>query len=48
MVRKLRITTIVATALWMIVAAIIVSGVIEIRDFDVMNRLPPEADGTGE
>lgn len=40
--RKLRITTLVAVVLWAIVAGIILSGVIEVRDFDLLNRLPPE------
>lgn len=45
--RKLRITTLIATLTWAVVVAIIVSGVIEVRDFDWMGRLPPEADGRG-
>jgi predicted secreted protein len=45
--RKLKIVTIVATPIWAVVTAIILSGVIEIRDFDWMSRLPPEADGRG-
>jgi len=50
MARKLRLTTIAATVLWAAVTAVILSGVISVRDFDVMNRLPPEsgARGTGE
>lgn len=39
--RKLRLTTIVATLLWVVIAGVIVSGLIEIRDFDWMDRLPP-------
>ena len=39
--RKAWITTGVALVIWAIVAAIIVSGVITIRDFDWFNRLPP-------
>lgn len=47
--RKLRLTTILASVVWAVAVAVILSGVIEVRDFDVMNRLPPapEADGTG-
>lgn len=44
--RKLKITTLVSILLFAIIAGIIVSGVIEIRDFDWMNQLPP-ADETG-
>ncbi len=39
--RKLRLTTIVATVLWVVIAGIILSGVIEVRDFDWLGRLPP-------
>jgi predicted secreted protein len=45
--RKLKVVTIVATPIWAVVTAIILSGVIEVRDFDWMGRLPPEADGRG-
>lgn len=44
---KLKITTAIATLLWVVVTAIILSGMIEIRDFDIRGRMPPEADGTG-
>lgn len=46
--RKLKIVTMVATPVWAVVTAIILSGVIEVRDFDWMGRLPPEAGETGE
>lgn len=46
MKRKLKLTTFIAVILFVIIAGIILSGVIEIRDFDWMNRLPP-ADDTG-
>jgi predicted secreted protein len=46
--RKIKLTTIVATALWAVVSGIIVSGVIEVRDFDWLHQLPPEVDGRGE
>ena len=39
--RKLRTTTIAAAIIWAILVAIILSGVIEVRDFDVFNRMPP-------
>lgn len=44
--RKLKITTLVSAVLFAIIAGIILSGIIEVRDFDWMNRLPP-ADDTG-
>ena len=47
--RKIRLTTWIATPVWAVISAIILSGWIEVRDFDWMNQLPPEAeaDGTG-
>ena len=39
--RKAKITTIAATIVWAILCAIILSGVISIRDIDWMNRMPP-------
>lgn len=45
--RKVRLTTLIATVLFVIIAGIILSGVIEIRDFDWMNRLPPADDISG-
>lgn len=47
--RKFKVTTIVATLLWVVIAGIIVSGVITIRDFDWLNQMPPEpsVDGRG-
>ncbi|QCO57232.1 DUF1467 family protein (plasmid) [Pseudorhodobacter turbinis] len=41
MKRKAIITTIFATVIWAILCAIILSGVISVRDFDWMHRLPP-------
>lgn len=41
--RKARVTTIVATLIWAVLAGIIISGVITVRDFDFMGRMPPEA-----
>jgi predicted secreted protein len=40
--RKLRLTTLVALPLWALAVAAILSGIIEVRDFDWMGRLPPE------
>lgn len=39
--RKVVITTICAAIVWAVLAGIILSGVITVRDFDVMNRMPP-------
>jgi predicted secreted protein len=39
--RKAWITTIFATVIWAILCAIIISGVISVRDFDWMGRMPP-------
>ena len=47
MSRKLRLATIIAAVLWAITAGVIVTGAIEVRDFDWMGRLPPEAGETG-
>lgn len=43
--RKARITSIVALALWAVIAGIILSGAITVRDFDWMGRLGPDAGG---
>jgi len=40
--RKALITTVVATVLWIVVCAIILSGAITIRDLDVFGRMGPE------
>ena len=39
--RKAWITTIAATIIWIILCSIILSGVITVRDFDFMGRMPP-------
>jgi predicted secreted protein len=39
--RKARITTVVAIVVWAILAGIIISGWISVRDFDWMGRMPP-------
>lgn len=41
--RKAKITTAVAAVLWLIVAGVIMSGVITIRDLDYFDRMAPEA-----
>jgi predicted secreted protein len=41
--RKARVTTVIATVIWAVIAGIILSGVITVRDFDFMGRMPPEA-----
>lgn len=38
---KAKITTAIAAVLWCILAGIILTGTITVRDFDFMNRLPP-------
>ena len=45
-VRKAKITTVVAIVVWGLLSAIILSGWISVRDFDVKNILPAET-GTG-
>ncbi|SLN68609.1 hypothetical protein ROA7450_03682 [Roseovarius albus] len=39
--KKAWITTGIATVLWVIVAGIIISGVISVRDIDMFNRMGP-------
>jgi predicted secreted protein len=39
-VRKAKITTVVALVVWGVLVAIILSGWISVRDFDVMHRMP--------
>ena len=42
--RKMRITTFRAIAVWGVIAAVILTGAITVRDIDVMNRMgPPSA-----
>ena len=47
--RKVVTTTIVSLVIWVILCAIIVSGVITVRDIDWFSRMNPlgSADGTG-
>ncbi len=39
--RKARLTTIIATGIWLVLSGIILSGWITVRDFDFMGRMPP-------
>jgi predicted secreted protein len=43
--RKAKITTIAAFVIWAILSAIILSGVITVRDIDFLDRLPPRTEG---
>ncbi|NRB00008.1 MAG: DUF1467 family protein [Rhodobacteraceae bacterium] len=45
--RKAWITTLVSAVIWVIVAAIILSGVISVEDLDWFNRMGPPAGETG-
>ena len=47
--RKAWITTIAATAIWALICAVILSGVISVRDFDFRGVMgpAPAPDGTG-
>jgi predicted secreted protein len=40
--RKAKITTVAAIIIWAILAAIILSGAITVRDIDFLGRLPPQ------
>ncbi|MEM1164252.1 MAG: DUF1467 family protein [Pseudomonadota bacterium] len=39
--RKVKVTTLWAIGLWIVIAGVIVSGVITVRDFDFMGRMSP-------
>ena len=41
--RKIWLTTIWALAVWALICAVIISGLITVRDFDFMGVMPPEA-----
>ena len=41
MKRKIRITTMVAIPIWIVICAIIIWGDISVRDFDFFNRMGP-------
>ena len=40
--RKAKITTLVAIVVWGVMCAVILSGWISVRDIDFMGRMPPE------
>ncbi|MBD0865092.1 MAG: DUF1467 family protein [Rhodobacteraceae bacterium] len=42
--KKAWVTTGVAAVLWIIIVGVILYGVVEVRDFDWFNRLPPITD----
>lgn len=44
--RKLRLTSIIAVAVWLPACAVIVSGAISVRDIDIFNRMGPPATTT--
>jgi len=47
-VRKLKLVTLISVVLWGITTAVILSGVITVRDFDIFNRMGPAVtDETG-
>ena len=46
-VRKAKITTVVATLIWGLLCAIILSGWITVRDIDVKHIMPPETGAGG-
>ena len=43
--KKAKITTAVAFVLWAIIAGVIVTGTVTVRDIDVFNRMGPPATG---
>ncbi len=43
--RKAKITTLVAMLIWLVLYLVITSGMITVRDFDWMNRMPPPSQG---
>lgn len=42
--KKFRIVTIVAAVLWGIIASVIISGAITVRDIDMFNRMGPASE----
>lgn len=42
--KKAKITTLIATVVWAILASIIISGMISVRDFDWRNVMPPASE----
>jgi predicted secreted protein len=47
MKRKFRIVTLVAAVLWIVIAGVIFSGLISVRDLDFFNRMSPLPGDTG-
>lgn len=43
--RKAKITTLIAVVLWCVIAGIILSGAISVRDLDWFDRMAPVSDG---
>ncbi|MGR3802399.1 DUF1467 family protein [Marinibacterium profundimaris] len=42
--KKAVITTVAAAVIWAIIATIIITGMIEVRDFDWFHRMPPASE----
>ncbi|WP_435257967.1 DUF1467 family protein [Thioclava sp. FR2] len=42
--KKAKITTLIATVIWAILASIIISGMISVRDFDWRHVMPPASE----
>jgi predicted secreted protein len=40
--KKMRLVTVIAAAVWVVIAGIIISGVISVRDIDWFERMDPE------
>ena len=45
--RKMIVTTIIAVVLWVVIAGVILSGLISVRDFDWFNRMSAPVDERG-
>lgn len=43
--RKAWITTLIATVIWAVLAGVIISGAISVRDLDFRNIMPPASQG---
>ncbi len=46
--KKARLTTLIAAALWVVIAGVIFSGAITVRDLDWFGRMGPPSGETGE
>ena len=44
--RKLKIVTAISAVLWCVIAGVIVSGAVTVRDIDIFNRMGPPAGET--